>query len=176
MIAEELKDYSVRNYKAFVDAATVDDAWSSDESADEFDKEENNKRRKKHWAFIGAWDRFLAFWKGRNIWRVSESIGPHYCHSPGCCNGYDLNVTKLRACKTVVDLLWRSQPVRPTKGKWTKLGPSIDWHIQSGIMNMFAKTFVLAFDKMSLKVIKQGEQNEDTAYLIDVDWHAVRGS
>ena len=53
---------------------------------------------------------------------------------------------------------------------------SIDWHIQSGIMNMFAKTFVLAFDKMSLKVIKQGEQNEDTAYLIDVDWHAVRGS
>ena len=176
LIAEELKDYSVRNYKAFVDAATVDDAWSSDESADEFDKEENNKRRKKHWAFIGAWDRFLAFWKGRNIWRVSESIGPHYCHSPGCCNGYDLNVTKLRACKTVVDLLWRSQPVRPTKGKWTKLGPSIDWHIQSGIMNMFAKTFVLAFDKMSLKVIKQGEQNEDTAYLIDVDWHAVRGS
>ena len=182
LVAQELKDYSVCNYKALVDATAMDEAWSSDDNGDDIEAEKKGKKRsQRYWAFTNAWDRFLLFWAGCNVWRLCDNFGPHHCRNPECCSGYDINVTIRRAIKSIVDLLWRAQPVRPTKGKWTKLGPCIDWHILTGLMGTFQKTFPLAYSQMSLKVKAatasfDGHQQEDTGFLIDVDWHAVRGS
>ena len=63
--------------------------------------------------------------------------------------------------------------MKPEKGKWTKLGLRLDWHMVSGIMGIFKKVFPIAFQRLGLKTVVGGE---DAAYLIDVDWHAVMGS
>ena len=52
LLAAEIKDYSIRNYKAFTDATTLDEAWSSDESDD--NTENASKRGQGHWAFTNA--------------------------------------------------------------------------------------------------------------------------
>ena len=63
--------------------------------------------------------------------------------------------------------------MKPEKGKWTKLGPCLDWRMVSGIIGIFRKVFPIAFQRLGLKTVVGGD---DDAYLIDVDWHAVMGS
>ena len=59
----ELRDYSIKNYMAFTDATTLEEAWSSDDSDDAVERKAvKTKRMRGHWAFINAWDRFFKFW------------------------------------------------------------------------------------------------------------------
>jgi len=170
LLSHEVRDYSIKNFKSLADATGLDQAWSSDDDDD--DKADHPPTRKRHFAFIGAWDRFLAFWNG-DIWHDGP-MGPHFCTGEGCCQGYDKNVTERRACMTIIDLIWRSQPVVPTKGKWTKLGAALDWHIlASGLTGTFQKCFPIAFQRLGLKFI---HRDDDAAFLVDVDWHALQGA
>ena len=59
LLMAELRDYSIKNYKAFIDATTLEEAWSSDDSDDTVERKAvKTKRMRGHWAFINAWDRF----------------------------------------------------------------------------------------------------------------------
>ena len=90
------------------------------------------------WASINVWDRFLKFL----TFCVFDDgpLGPHKCENFDCCKGYDPKVTHNRAVMSIVDLLWGCTPLKPEKGKWTKLGPCLDWHMVRWIMGIFRKS------------------------------------
>ena len=71
--------------------------------------------------------------------------------------------------------MWRQQPTRPEKGKWTKTRPALDWHLLSqgllgGVLNLW---FGIAFGRLVLKQVMRFD--EDQAFLLDTHWHQVLG-
>lgn len=191
-LALELADYCVKNYKSFSDTIACD-TWSSDEERELIREEDpqqekagRRKRfliRKRHTQYIQTWKDFTEFWNGE-IWKApadpapNRPIGPHYCKSPGCCNGYDLAVTHKRAVKVTRELVFRTQPKRPEKGKWTKMGPALDWQLLAqgvlgGLLNLF---FEIAFGKLVTSEILRWDEDRDPDYLLDTAWHQVLGS
>jgi hypothetical protein len=85
-ISDELRDYAVRNFKAFYDS-NDDAAWSDsddDEDAKEArlrgDDEGAKPRRKqkpKHESYMAAWLNFLALFNGF-IWREGSGFGAYH--------------------------------------------------------------------------------------------------
>lgn len=54
-----------------------------------------------------------------------------------------------RAVAAIVGLVYRLMPAVPTKSKWTKLGPCLDWHmVAQGLMNILGLTVPFAFGQM----------------------------
>ena len=101
-------------------------------------------KRRAHAAYLRALDAFFEFFN-------AGGLGPHYCSSPECCNNYDINTYVQKAVGVIVSLMWRCMPVKLTKGKWTKLGPNIDWHmICLGIQGILRLTYPIAFAKLPL--------------------------
>ena len=67
--------------------------------------------------------------------------------------------------------------MRPSKGKWTKLGPSLDWWlIGLGCMGIVRRTWKLAFAKLSVRSCRQTTSSKDPEYLQDFHWHALEGA
>lgn len=173
LAAAEARDYSTMNFKAFCDTTQTDEPWTSDDDDDDRHDGKGNQskgRKPRHAAYHKAWDRFLEFWNGE-VWHDGPMV--HFCADESCCQGFDKGVCERRAVDSIVGLLWRSQPVLPTKGKWTTLGAALDWHMTaSGLASTFAKVFPLAFQRLTLR----GEiVEDDAAFLIDADWHALQG-
>lgn len=177
-IAYEIRDYSIRNYKAFDLAVDRDALWSSDEEEEAVAARQKKQLKPRHQALIGAWDRFLGFWNGHVWCDAPPALGPHHCLTPQCRQGRSREACERRAAQTTADLAWRCQPCVPTKGKWTKLGPVLDWHLLAqGLMGVLQKCCQIAFGRLSVKLPQPESegQGHDQAYLVDVDWHAVQG-
>ena len=192
-LSEEIMDLAMKNFKSFSDAAACE-TWSSDEdeallkdpSLDSKAAKKFRRRRflvkRRHREYSATWASFLCFWNG-DIWSMQRDehrpIGPHYCTSPECCKGpagpYDLGITHQRALTTTRSLVWRSQPSKPAKGKWTKLLPALLFHmitqgLNGGLLNIM---FPTAFQKMvTAEVVQLGD---DLAYLLETSWHQVLG-
>ena len=130
-------------------------------------------KRRAHAAYLRALDAFFEFFNGYT-WCFTGGLGPHYCSSPECCNNYDIDTCAKKAVEVIVSLMWRCMPVKPTKGKWTKLGPNVDWHmIGLGIQGILRLTYPHAFANLKVSVVKTSDDQE---YITDVNWHALQGS
>lgn len=79
----------------------------------------------------------------------------------------------------------RSQPRPPEAGTWTKLGPSLDWHVLTdGCHGIFAKLAKVAFGALSDQYLEKpvdacmgakADSNEDAAEKLTNSWHKVQG-
>ena len=128
-MSAELSDYFLKNYKGFVaTAAGIDDGWSSGSEEDppeqqRQDRANSRKRNRRNFLYKKAWTDFLAIFNGW-IWKTGCAIGPTYIDSLDEVPGL-----KDRATRALVQLLFRGMPSRPSKKKWTKFGPALDWFI-----------------------------------------------
>ena len=184
----EIADDCIRIYRSFSDSLACD-AWSSDEESDDAldagvrdsgHRTEMRKRRqykRRHEEYARAWGEFRQFWNCP-IWDENPraDFGPHYCTSPECCQNYDADVAHRRGVQVARNLVWRSLPPKPSKGKWTKTGPALDWHLKAqGLMGGFLqKTFDYAFGKLLHKEMVNFDN--DLAYMLETNWHEVLGT
>lgn len=158
-VAAEIMDYSIRNYRAYAEAYEPE-TWSSDEEDDNRECSDRREHKKRHEQFAQAWNAFLGFFNGP-VWRVGGRLGPHHCSSPECCSNYDPHVSRDKAVKVIVNLLYRVMPGVPTKSKWTKLGPCLDWHmLAQGLQGILGLAVPVAFGKMALQVVARDTTQE----------------
>jgi hypothetical protein len=84
---------------------------------------------------------------------------------------------KIRVVRAICDVFFRSMPMRPSKGKWTKLGPSLDWWMEGlGVMGIVSRCWRVAYLKLSMRSTRDGPATKDPEILQDFHWHALEGA
>ena len=175
-ISAEVMDFSLRNFKSFADS--LDACWSSDDETprdipSQSDREARMRRRlhrERHAAFKRAWQEYLQVFNG-HVWASADGeLGPHY--SPFVV---DFAKLKGKASTAIISLLFRALPVRPQKGKWTKMALCLDWHLVTmGFQSILKQLGALAYSKFHVRVSKESD-GLDPTIVQDFFWHELRG-
>ena len=179
LTTNELMDYALRNFTASF--SNHDDSWSDDEDEaaqsrrardegmDEPTQRARSEFRRRKFLYKQAWLAFVAIFNGC-IWGAHSSIGP--CYSATI--PHDLAKLRRQGAIAIVRLLHRTMPVRPVKGKWTKLGVCLDWWLLNlGVMNLMSKLWPCAYSAFMFQV-KQVFEGDGEGLVEDFDWHQVR--
>ena len=171
--ASELENYCRLNYKMFYEGSQADTGAFSSDDESVSPRGAAVPARPRHVHYEQAWRELRAFWNGP---LHVDAVGPHYCTSAECCDNYNITVTKRRAARTLSSLLFRLAPTLPSKAKWTRLGPCLDWHLlcQCVFGNVLKKLFPLAFGSMLVRIFAS-LGSEDQSYAQDVKWEHVAG-
>ena len=145
---------SVRNFKSFADS--LEACWSSDDEAPpdrntEADKAARRQRylhRQRSAEFARAWRDFLSIFNG-HVWAPAVGeLGPHY--SPFLV---DVASLRTKAVEATMSLLFRALPVKPQKGRWTKLAICLDWHLVSmGFQSILEQLGPIAYSAFKVRV------------------------
>ena len=121
-----------------------------------------------------SWDELLRVYNGW-IWHENADVGPHYISEQE--EGTQLgSIAWLRTegSRVLAFVPFRGLPCRPFKGKWTKLGPAVDWWMTAiGLMNALRKLWNIAFRRFIVTVIKKTGGDEPDL-IQDFDWHYIR--
>lgn len=99
----------------------------------------------------------------------------HFCSGALCCDSVD--VYKRRAQQHILDIVYRFAPTVPTKSKWTKTGPCIDFHMLAQGFDLLGRQFALAFGGpkgMRVHIVK-ASGFEDQLIAEEISWHRVAG-
>jgi hypothetical protein len=110
----ELMKYAVANHRRFV-KATAEHRESTQREVRPDTSSVLYQRK---------WDNFAKMWNGLDC---SRNDFVHFCTGRSCCRDLDITIDKM--AKTMISLWLTSLPVVPESGKWTLLGPCVDWHL-----------------------------------------------
>ena len=121
-----------------------------------------------------AWGRFLAQWNGP-YWIRGRVV--HYEPRGSTRERKDIVADMTNAYASVV---FRTLPVGPEAGKWTKLGPSVDWHVKSDVVHgIVGHLMTLAFQQLTDSYLQHPAETVDPRAegreLEATQWHKMAG-
>ena len=176
MVADEVQHYFCRNYKGF--NAPDDEAWTDSDSSDDGGGRGRQRQRERDKAYEQKWAGFRAFF-GDSFW--SESA----CWMPArrLQGADDLAKATLAASQLILD----SMPNKASKGKWTKLGPAVDWWMKFLCLNNTGKDVVKkTYEQLKVRVINMVKEEQksankkddlnDVELVQEMSWHRLEGS
>ena len=152
---EELLSYALDNYKRFHD--------DNDELYDRGLGRPWRRGEVRHREYAKACADFGSFFS----WVSGQLV--HVCPGEECCSS--LGRYKQRAQTVIISLVYRCLPSVPTKSKWTKTGPCLDFHMLSQGFDLLQKQLPMAFDPKGVTVtVHKGYQDPE-----EIGWHRMVG-
>lgn len=97
-----------------------------------------------------------------------EAFAVHYDN----CSVVDCAAVKKAMVRGVTQVLLRAQPVPPNEGKWTKIGPCLDFFVTGDMLSCFPALCDVAYGKIGLR---QQQQDCQQVFSDEPTWHQVAG-
>ena len=146
------------------------DAWSSDEEC------EPAEQKKRHKLYAQAWAEYREVFNAGDLWSPrppgNYRLTAHVSLEPP-----SYATLKTRAVRALAKLQLRSLPCHPSRGKWHKDGPCLDWHLlgvglQSVVPGLLMQTnagfrILATLEEETDNLVRKVEQ--------EIDWYQLKG-
>lgn len=147
-------DYALANYRAFPDTMEKSAArWRC------------RRGHVRHQDFAKDCEEFKAFF----LWHDGRLA--HFCAGRDCCP--DMEHFRKTAVSLIVKVLYQCLPCTLSKGKWTRTGPCLDFHLVSQGFSVLQKQYPLAFQGLKVTTSKS---YDDFTIIEELSWHKVAGA
>ena len=102
----------------------------------------------------------------------NDGVLVHYCRGPLCCRSPAETKDKMRTA--ILQFPFRSMPVIPSTGKWTKTAPAMDNQMTRNMFGMMYHLLVFSMQKFNLEA-KANSPGDDLTETAEFDWHKTAG-